>query len=200
MWVISTLSVTDASRLGRMPQLLDAPHIRLSVPEAERETARDPAAGEALSAENIRLAKPWWIPTWLFEALITAFPSIKTITPDPASDAIGRFYAAGIPVVMGSDSGNWEIIPYELHGPTSVREVELLVKAGMTPAEAMEASTRLPAEMIGVADEIGTVEVGKRADMVILPEDPLSDLSTLTRPLWIVKDGEARTPAGWMSD
>ena len=70
----------------------------------------------------------------------------------------------------------------------------------MTPAEAIEASTRLPAEMIGVADEIGTVEVGKRADLVILPEDPLADLTVLTRPLWVVKNGEARTPARWMSN
>ena len=70
----------------------------------------------------------------------------------------------------------------------------------MTPAEAIEASTRLPAEMLGVADEIGTLEVGKRADLVILPEDPLADLGALTRPQWVVKDGEARTPAGWMSE
>jgi imidazolonepropionase-like amidohydrolase len=200
IWVISTLSVTDASRLGLKPELLDAPHIRLSVPEVERETARDPASGKALIAEVTRLSKPWWMPGWLLDALIVTFPSLNAITPEPASAAIGRFHAAGIPVVMGSDSGNWEIIPYEFHGPTSVREVELLANAGMTPAEAIEASTRLPAEMIGVADEIGTVEVGKRADLVILPEDPLADLSVLTRPLWIVKDGEARTPAGWMSD
>jgi imidazolonepropionase-like amidohydrolase len=199
-WVISTLSVTDASRLGIEPELLDAPHIRLSVPEAERRTARDPASGEALKAEFTRLSKPWWMPGWLLTALTRMFPSINTITPEPASAAIARFHAAGIPVVMGTDSGNWEIIPYEFHGPTSVREVELLANAGMTPAEAIEASTRLPAEMIGVADEIGTVEVGKRADLVILPDDPLADLSALTRPLWVVKDGEARTPAGWMSD
>ncbi len=200
VWVISTLSITDAWRLGRTPELLDAPHIRLSVPEAERETARDPASGEALRAEVTRLSKPWWMPGWLLDALVATFPSLNAVSPEPASAAIGRFHAAGIPIVMGSDSGNWEIIPYEFHGPTSVREVELLANAGMTPAEAIEASTRLPAEMIGIADEVGTVEVGKRADLVILPEDPFSDLSVLTRPLWIVKDGEARTPAGWMSD
>jgi imidazolonepropionase-like amidohydrolase len=81
-----------------------------------------------------------------------------------------------------------------------VREVELLANAGMNPAEAIEASTRLPAEMITVADKVGTVEVVKRADLVILPQDPLDDSSVLARPLWVVKDGEARTPAGWMSD
>ena len=175
-------------------------HIRLSVPEDERNTARDPAAGEALTAEVTRLSTPWWMPDWFLRVLVKAFPSPNAVATEPATAAIGRFHAAGIPIVMGSDSGNWEIIPYEFHGPTSVREVELLANAGMTPAEAIEASTRLPAEMIGVADEIGTVEIGKRADMVILPEDPLADLTALTRPLWIVKDGEARTPAGWMSD
>jgi imidazolonepropionase-like amidohydrolase len=199
-WVISTLSIGDLARLGLEPQLLDAPHVRLSVPEAERKTAGDPASGEAMTAEFNQVSKPRWMPGWLFGALVATFPSLNLITPGSGSAAIRRFHAAGIRVVMGSDSGNWEIIPYELHGPTSVREVELLAEAGMTPAEAIEASTRLPAEMIGVASEIGTVEVGKRADLVILPEDPLADLSVLTSPLWIVKDGEARTPAGWMSD
>ena len=199
-WVISTLSVTDAWRRGLEPEPIDAPNIRLTVPKEERNTASDPASGEALMAEVTQLSKPWWMPSWLLNALVKTFPSITTITTEPASAAIGRFHAAGIPVVMGSDSGNWEIIPYEFHGPTSIREVELLAKAGMTPAEAIEASTRLPAEMIGVADEIGTVEVGKRADMVILPDDPLADLSALSRPLWVVMNGEARTPAGWMSD
>jgi imidazolonepropionase-like amidohydrolase len=200
IWMISTISVTDAARVGLHPELLDEPHVQLSVPEAERATARDPASGEALTAGLTQLSKPWWMPGWLSRALVAVFPSLAAVTSEPASAAIGRFHAAGIPVVMGSDSGNWEIIPYEFHGPTSVREVELLANAGLTPAEAIEASTRLPAETIGVADEIGTVEVGKRADMVILGEDPLADLGALTRPRWVVKGGEARTPAGWMRD
>jgi imidazolonepropionase-like amidohydrolase len=199
-WMISTLSIGDAGRLGLEPELLDAPHVRLSVPEDERNTARDPASGEALTAEVTRLSTPWWMPGWFLRVLVTAFPSLNAVATEPAAAAIGRFHAAGIPIVMGSDSGNWEIIPYEFHGPTSVREVELLANAGLTPAEAIVAATRLPAEMLGVADEIGSLQVGKRADLVILAEDPLEDLSALTRPLWIVKDGEARTPMGWMTD
>ena len=198
--MISTLSVTDAARIGLDPELLDTAHVRLSVPEVERRTARDPASSVALTAEVMQMSKPWWMPAWLLDAIVATFPSLADVTPEDAAAAIGRFHAAGIRVVMGSDSGNWEIIPYEFHGPTSVREVALLANAGMTAAEAIEASTRLPAEMIGIADEVGTVEVGKRADLVILAEDPLADLTALTRPPWIVKDGEARTPAGWMSD
>ncbi len=99
---------------------------------------------------------------------------------------------------MGSDSGNWEVIPWEFHGPTSVREVELLHLAGLSPMEALMASTSVPARMLGRESEIGTLAVGWRADLVILPEDPLEDLTVLTRPAWVMKDGEIRTSAGWM--
>lgn len=200
LWVISTLSIGDAGRVGLHPEILDQPHFQLTVPEAERATAADPAAGQALMDEYTDLMKPWWLPGWLASTILAVFPSLGEITPRHTANAIERFHAAGVPIVMGSDSGNWEIIPYELHGPTSVREVELLTEAGLTPFEAIEASTRVPAEMIGVADRIGTVEVGKRADLVILAEDPLADLTALTRPRWVVKDGEARTPAEWMRD
>ena len=90
-------------------------------------------------------------PAWLLDVVITNFPSRVAVTPEPALAALRRFHAAGIPIVMGSDSGNWEIIPYEFHGPTSVREVKLLSNAGLSAGQAIQASTRLAAQMIGVA-------------------------------------------------
>ena len=62
----------------------------------------------------------------------------------------------------------------------------------------LAAVTRVAAEMLDLADVIGTVEVGKRADMVILREDPLEDLRAFRTVLWTVRAGEIRAPEGWM--
>jgi imidazolonepropionase-like amidohydrolase len=53
--------------------------------------------------------------------------------------------------------------------------------------------------MLGRQDEIGTIEVGKRADLVVVDGDPLADLRALRRIRWTVKDGVARTPQEWMA-
>ncbi len=64
----------------------------------------------------------------------------------------------------GSDTGNPFVFPgYSMH-----QELELMVEAGLTPMEALVAATRRAAEMIGAEDTFGTVESGKRADLLIL--------------------------------
>jgi imidazolonepropionase-like amidohydrolase len=80
-----------------------------------------------------------------------------------------------------------------------VREIELLGDAGFSPSGAIEAATRTPARMLGLETEIGTVEPGKRADLLIVGGDPLEDLRALRKVLWTVKDGVAHTPAEWMA-
>jgi len=199
-WVISTMSVTDSQRVVDHPELMEHTHVKRSVPENQLITAADINSQKALVKEMGQINTSAIIPDFLLELVFYVFPSLRTLPTEPAVEAISKFHDAGIPIVMGSDSGNWEIIPYEFHGPTSIREIELLVNAGMTTEEALAASTRLPSEMIGVADQIGTVELGKRADLVILEENPLLDIRALTSPAWVVKDGEARTPEGWMAD
>jgi adenine deaminase len=57
-----------------------------------------------------------------------------------------------------------------------VGELQLLVEAGLTPAEALQAATRDPARFLGFADSLGTVETGKLADLVLLERDPLLDI------------------------
>ena len=64
--------------------------------------------------------------------------------------------------------------------------------------QAIAAATRTPASMLGLSQEIGTVEPGKRADLVIVRGDPLKDLRELRNVLWTVKDGVAKTPREWM--
>ncbi len=111
---------------------------------------------------------------------------------------IASFELAGIPVVMGSDAGAWPLVPSCFHGYSTIREMELLAKAGLDPRTIIEASTRRTAEMLGLQDEIGAVEVGRRADMVVLDGDPLADISAFRSIRWTIKNGEARTPSEWM--
>ena len=91
--------------------------------------------------------------------------------------------AAGVKVAMGTDSG---VVP---HGQ-NLRELELMVGCGMTPAQALVATTRTAAELMGLDAELGTLEEGKRADVVLVEGDPLVGIGTLgerIRQVW--KDG-----------
>jgi imidazolonepropionase-like amidohydrolase len=81
-------------------------------------------------------------------------------------DSIARAIDAGVKVAMGTDSG---VVP---HGQ-NLRELEQMTMCGMSPVEALVASTRTAAELLGVLDDRGTIEPGKRADLVVLEGDPL---------------------------
>jgi imidazolonepropionase-like amidohydrolase len=100
-------------------------------------------------------------------------------------DAIARALAAGVKVVAGTDAGG--------HGhPANAGELPLLVKAGLTPMQALQAATGWAAECLGLEHEIGTVEKGKLADLVVVDGDPLADLgilADLARVKLVIKDG-----------
>ncbi len=98
--------------------------------------------------------------------------------------ALKSAYDAGVPIVGGSDTGNPFVFPgYSMH-----EELALMVEAGLTPMEALVSATRRAAEMVGAADTFGTVEPGKRADLLILGGDPLADIRN-TRTLEVVVQG-----------
>lgn len=85
--------------------------------------------------------------------------------------------AEGVPMVAGSDALTSGVVGgFSLH-----EELELLVGAGLTSEEALAAATRLPAEWLGVAGDRGTVEVGRRADLLLLDADPLADIANTRR-------------------
>ena len=91
-------------------------------------------------------------------------------------------------------------MPQMFHGPTSLREIELLGLAGLSPMEAIQAATSVPATMLGLSDDIGTVEVGKQADLLIVRDDPLGDLRALRTIQWTVKGGVAKSPKEWLEE
>ena len=102
------------------------------------------------------------------------------------SDSISRAQKAGVKISMGTDAG---VMP---HG-TNLRELGLMVNIGMTPMQSIVATTKIAAECLGWQDRVGTVEPGKRADLVIARTNPLVDIRSLENPdniAGVMKDGK----------
>lgn len=96
--------------------------------------------------------------------------------------ALERALPAGVKVAFGTDAG------VSKHG-RNADEFELLVKHGMTPTTAIQAATVNAAELLGLAKDIGTLEPGKRADLIAVSGDPLSDVTVLKTVGFVMKDG-----------
>lgn len=97
---------------------------------------------------------------------------------------------AGIPIAMGTDAGNIGT----LHGPSVFREMELMAQAGLTPLEVLRSATVGGAIAMGMQREIGEVEPGRAADLVILDADPLADVRNLERIDRVVRAGRVFAP------
>ncbi|GAB5537291.1 MAG: amidohydrolase family protein [Rubricoccaceae bacterium] len=103
---------------------------------------------------------------------------------------VKRYHADGVRLTAGSDTPNAWVIPGEsLH-----RELELLVDAGISPNEVIRIATRNGAESLDFLDEIGTVEAGKQADLVLLTANPLTDISNTRQIEWVMQAGQRIVP------
>ena len=100
-------------------------------------------------------------------------------------------FAAGIPIVMGSDTGFFGV----LLGVAAPIELELMVEGGLRPRDALAAATINAARMIGRESELGSVEAGKIADLLILDANPLDDIRAVRRIHRVVKGGVVYDPA-----
>ena len=98
-------------------------------------------------------------------------------------------HQAGVRLLAGSDS----LDPYVFPGESLHRELELLVKAGLSPMEALQAATINPAQFFGLQNDLGTIEVGKKADLVLLEADPLEDISNTRKIAAIIQGGRYLT-------
>jgi len=92
----------------------------------------------------------------------------------------------GVPIVTGTDAGSSGVIwGFSLHD-----ELALLVDAGLTPEEALISATRLPATWLNIEDKIGTIEVGKFADLVLLDANPLNDIQNTKKISGVFVNGQ----------
>lgn len=127
--------------------------------------------GGKLIAKDPKLAP--YIPAANVQTLETTFP--KRAGPARnlafALETVRQLRAAGVPVLAGTDAPN----PGTAHGASIHRELELLVKAGLTPVEALRAATSVPARTFSLADR-GRVAPGLRGDLVLVNGDPTTDI------------------------
>lgn len=98
---------------------------------------------------------------------------------------VGRAHERGVKIGVGVDLGGYNFPPYVF-----VREFATLVEAGMTPMEAIHAGTRVNAELLRWDDRLGTLEVGKLADIIAVPGNPLLDISQLERVSFVMLGGK----------
>ena len=98
--------------------------------------------------------------------------------------AIGRAIKLGVKIVAGSDTG---------YGPNSIarvsREIGMLVDAGMTPLQALQAATVTNAEMLRLDKQVGVIAAGFEADVLIVDANPLENVRTLLDPLLVISNG-----------
>jgi len=94
-----------------------------------------------------------------------------------------RALNAGVKIAFGTDAGGfpWTVNP--------AKEFALMVKYGMTPAQALRSATMTAAELLGMQDQIGSLEAGKFADIVAVSGDPLADITQLEKVKFVMKGG-----------
>ena len=160
---------------------------------AQRQIVVDPTEGWGEMA-----GRPSNLEVSSFEPGINAAPytlsaKFRALGSQPADEAkfrermltnakvVNALYHARVPIVAGSDTG---LIGYGLD-----RELELYVQAGMTPMAAIQTATLAAAQAMKMASELGTVEVGKRADLVLVKGNPLERISDLRQVVRVVTDG-----------
>jgi imidazolonepropionase-like amidohydrolase len=96
-------------------------------------------------------------------------------------EMVGKMNAAGVRLMAGTDTA----APFVFPGSSLHEELALLVQAGLTPMQALQSTTRSPAEFLGKLEEQGTVEQGKMADLLLLDANPLVDIRN-TQKIWAV--------------
>lgn len=195
--VVTTMSVYDAPLLALDRDALADPTLVSLVPPRELAAAldRDTAhhAREAI-AQMVLPGLPKWIARMGFGVRLLARQRLNR-----AIAAVRALHEAGVPLVLGTDSGTWTVFHTQFHGWASLHELELLWRAGLSGQEALRAGTIDAARLIGLGDEIGTVEVGKSADLVVLSADPLADPRAYRSVLWTARGGLLHTPAEWLT-
>ena len=92
-------------------------------------------------------------------------------------------YKFGIKIAFGTDSG----VSY--HG-NNAKEFLYMVKGGMSEMEAIRSATIIPSEMLGISDELGSVESGKLADLIAVEGNPIKDITVLQKVVFVMKEGK----------
>lgn len=134
-------------------------------------------------------------------AVIVTFDDLARLRPGagwrmPASRRrimgwnLRRLHEAGVTIAAGTDAGNIGT----LHGPALHREMEMMAQAGLSPEAVLIAATRGGAQAMRRSADLGTIEPGKLADLVLLDADPLADITHTRQIHRVIKDGKVLDP------
>ena len=141
----------------------------------------DPFLREGVSRHTIEsLNNPLFLKTHKQRTVAWIRPRMKNIMR-----GIGEAHRSGVKIALGTDAG----FLFNFPGYSSHLEMELLAKAGLSPMEIIVTATRRGAEMLGADDMFGSIEVGKRADLIILNANPLDDISNTRTIEEVIRDG-----------
>lgn len=161
---VATLSLFDGfHRFLDDPAAYDDPFLRAGVAASTLASLRDATGFHAAHAPTADLVRR------------EAADRIATVQ---------RLRKAGVTFALGTDSNN----PWSFPGYGAHRELELLVDAGLTPLEAL-ATSRASARLVGQGDQLGSLEVGKRADLLLLAGDPTADIRATRTLELVIQDG-----------
>jgi len=152
--------------------------------------------GTFMDDEDIKLMKEygtWYVPTIIAgksvsdSAKITGyFPPViarKAMEVGPQIQAtFAKAYKAGVKIAFGTDAGVYD------HGKNA-KEFQYMVEAGMPPMEAIKAATVNAADLMGISNIVGSITVGKSADIVAVNGDPLQDIKVLQNMAFVMKEG-----------
>lgn len=168
--------------LAALSSTMQVPTLRLSMlsmlPPYRRSGWED-----ALSRIPMAVREPWQ--QSINEQLANPPTTIDTTFGDWTLFLTGRAHEKGVPIGAGTDTPLGLSVPgYSLHS-----ELELLVRAGLTPLEAIQSATVRPAEFFSLQDEMGSVDVGKKADLVLLDANPLEDIANTKQIAAVVTKG-----------
>jgi imidazolonepropionase-like amidohydrolase len=150
-------------------------------------------------AERMAREGKYLVPTLsVYRAMAERGPQLGTadyivrktaVVVEASRRALALALEAGVPLATGTDCGS----PGHPHGSLA-EEVIALVEAGARPAQAIRFATAGGADLLGLADEVGTLTPGKRADLVAVAEDPLRDPRALRSVRLVLKDGRQVWP------
>ncbi len=164
--------------------------LTIGVTTLEHGALIDEATADLIAEKGV-----YWIPTLVpFERMLAHGRQHQTQTLPPDSieavycrhqAMVARAYQAGAKIVAGTDAGALGVG----HGDVW-RELGLLVECGLPPLAALRAATGLAAEAVGLGQELGTLETGKKADLLVLAGNPLTDITSLRNIVKVYKEGK----------